>query len=62
MCGNDGLGNPYTADFVVENGGDSNKVPLPVFWGGRTFSGSYEEGEEPAAEGATKAAGPQGCP
>ena len=62
VCGDDGLGKPYTADFVVENGGESSKVPLPVFWGGRTFSGSYKEGEEPAAEGSRQAQQPAGCP
>jgi hypothetical protein len=62
VCGNDGLGRPYTADFVVESGGDSQKVPLPVFWGGRTFSGSYEEGEEPAAEAARGSGELAGCP
>lgn len=61
VCGTDGLGRPYQADFVVEDRGDSLKLPLPVFWGGRTFSGTHEEGKEPAAEAAEKPAEPTGC-
>jgi hypothetical protein len=61
VCGTDGLGRAYLADFVVEEQGDSLKVPLPVFWGGRTFSGTYEESKEPPAEAAASPAPPAGC-
>jgi hypothetical protein len=46
VCGTDGLGRPYRGDFVVERQEDRVSVPLPVFWEGIGYSGTYEEGKK----------------
>lgn len=62
VCGTDGLGRPYQGDFVVEHLDESLSVPLPVFWEGVDYSGTYEEGEEPTAEARETAKPRVGCP
>lgn len=62
VCGTDGLGRPYQGDFVVEHLDDDLAVPLPVFWEGVDYSGTYEEGEEPTAEARETPKERIGCP
>jgi hypothetical protein len=62
VCGTDGLGRPYQGDFVVERLEDRIVLPLPVFWEGVNYSGTYQEGEEPTAGAREKPTGLVGCP
>ena len=62
VCGTDGLGRPYQGDFVVERMEDRIVLPLPVFWEGVNYSGTYKEGEEPTAGAREKPTGRVGCP
>lgn len=62
VCGTDGVGRPYQADFVVERRASSLTVPLPVFWAGRTYSRTYKEGEAPPlAQPRPSSPEPAGC-
>ena len=64
VCGVDGLGRPYQGDFVIEQTGDRLAVPLPIYWEGIDYSGTYEDGEPPPVAGA-RGSGPKervGCP
>ena len=62
ICGTDGLSRPYQGDFVIERMEDRIVSPLPVFWEGVNYSGTYEEGEEPTAGAREKPTGRVGCP
>lgn len=62
VCGTDGLGRPYQGDFVVERIDDRLAVPLPVFWEGVDYSGTFEEGEEPTAGARPSPKQRVGCP
>jgi hypothetical protein len=62
VCGTDGLGRPYQGDFVVERMENRIVLPLPVFWEGVNYSGTYEEGEEPTAGARENPTGRVGCP
>jgi len=45
VCGVDGRGQPYVSDFVVEQTGTRTIVPFPVFWAGKTYSGTVPDGQ-----------------
>ena len=63
VCGTDGLGRPYQGDFVVERLDDRLAVPLPVFWEGVDYSGTYEDGSKvPIAGARPTPKGRVGCP
>jgi hypothetical protein len=62
VCGTDGLGRPYQGDFVVERFDDRLTVPLPVFWEGIDYSGTYPEDEPPVAGASGKPKERLGCP
>lgn len=64
VCGVDGLGRPYQGDFVIEQAGERITVPLPIYWEGIDYSGTYEDGKPPPLAGA-RGSGPKeriGCP
>ena len=62
VCGIDGLGRPYQGDFVIERMDDRLTVPLPVFWEGVNYSGTFDEDEVPLAGAGTGPKGRVGCP
>jgi len=47
-----GTGRPYQGDLVVERLDDRLAVPLPVFWEGVDYSGTYEDGSKVPIAGA----------
>lgn len=62
VCGTDGLGRPYQGDFVVERIDERLTVPLPVFWEGIDYSGTYPEDKPPVAGARGKPKERVGCP
>ena len=62
VCGIDGLGRPYQGDFVVERLDDRLTVPLPVFWEGIDYSGTYDENNPPLAGARSTPKQRVGCP
>ena len=52
VCGIDGLGHAYRADFPVERERRGLVVLFEVFWYSKTFSGTVQEGQPvPASPG-----------
>jgi hypothetical protein len=62
VCGTDGMGRPYQGDFVVERLDDRITVPLPVFWEGIDYSGTYDEENPPLAGARSTPKQRVGCP
>jgi hypothetical protein len=62
VCGTDGLGRPYQGDFVVERFDGQLTIPLPVFWEGIDYSGTYPEDDPPVAGARGEPKERVGCP
>jgi hypothetical protein len=62
VCGVDGRGQPYLSDFVVEQTGARTVVPFPVFWAGKTYSGTVPGGQPEVVQARPPGSPQPGCP
>lgn len=62
VCGIDGRGQPYLSDFVVEQTDARTVVPFPVFWAGKTYSGTVHDDQPEVVQARPPGSPPPGCP